>query len=1273
MASPDDAPEVGNGAPDAPQGPPSRPPAPRRRVLGRAALIIGIGSLVVSGAVTGSLAWLLGHLAHPSVKPRIQALAREHAGLEVDYDDLTISLDDGVRARAFRLLQPPKFRRVAQEFLRIDTLDVRMRPLDVALSGGAIDVNVVHLDGVDATVITDEAGATTLSELFPPSTEPAPPPSPTSASLASLPTVDVARLEVTGVRGRLIALRKDASPQTTSAASLGMSGTVHMVPGSLAGTSLKLGAAPSLRIAQTGDEARNAEVGVTLTASADAPRMLRVQLASTLGAQDLVPSWSGGSELVKLDARVDFDPQGGRTLVKLDDAHVAGALLGARGSVVLHDGSPARMEASGTLHAALAKLPLAVEGYAVDALAVDVDAQRLSWDGARLAGALGWKATADALALDDGTQQVKVGALRSAGTGSFDDPVGHVEGDVQVATLALRTPDATARASDVALKLDARTDARGGPQTLDAHPVITLAEAALGTPEGREVSLRGARLDAQLAGTLPELREQRLAKLGAIFAAEAVTASEPGMRATLEQLGAQLAVAGLAPAAASPSGFVGDARAKLTLPALRITQAGGPLSLRDASLDLALPLSLATANGSLALGQLGAPDARVERVGVEIAARNPLGFGERAAKSASLRIDGKVGAVRAGAHRAIVDTLGLGVQRTSESRYQATLDARLASLVLAGKPVPEQITTQLRADADRAAGTLVASAALRGPRGAAITANVDAAFARASGKLRYDAALGAEKLDAFAALLADVAAGTKVAGTRVHATAKGELAGVMRATPDGMVAPTPDPASSARGTQSIDLTVEGLDHRSEGGALAVPALRLKVDSTHREGGAGSAKLSLRADVLRFDAPSGSVHLRALDQEISASFPRDPSASLMDVHAKTTLGAADQSFFPAYKVSDLTLAAHVQVDHLRSFFLRQLDLENPEAGTSLHAKGAIELRTRSTGAGERTLVGREALALEGSLTQALEPFQKLGFAARASGTLRVPFRLESGGLLDYRLLAAIEARDVSLVTSDRGLGVEALTGLIPITEEFALLPSGAVVSAGPRASPLTEARFFDVHPFLGGTDYVTARTITLRGLPPFGPFAANMRLDRSNFLIDQLQVGWNGGQIVGQVRLAYRDGDPLVRMRLNATGVRAGRTQDVLDANAALTYQPRVSTVDGKVQLVRVSPAHLLGILDVVDPFHESTSTNRIRQGLKLGYPKFVRFHLHDGALDTKVELGGVAKVVRIDEIKAVPLGPILQRYVVPTLSSYLDPAPPEVPPEVAATRPEENP
>lgn len=61
------------------------------------------------------------------------------------------------------------------------------------------------------------------------------------------------------------------------------------------------------------------------------------------------------------------------------------------------------------------------------------------------------------------------------------------------------------------------------------------------------------------------------------------------------------------------------------------------------------------------------------------------------------------------------------------------------------------------------------------------------------------------------------------------------------------------------------------------------------------------------------------------------------------------------------------------------------------------------------------------------------------------------------------------------------------------------------------------------------------------------------------------------------------------------------------------------------------------------------SANRIRFGLKLGYPKQVRLHFLHGFGSLAVELGGLAGVVRIDEIQGVPIGPAMERYLAPIL------------------------
>jgi translocation and assembly module TamB len=61
--------------------------------------------------------------------------------------------------------------------------------------------------------------------------------------------------------------------------------------------------------------------------------------------------------------------------------------------------------------------------------------------------------------------------------------------------------------------------------------------------------------------------------------------------------------------------------------------------------------------------------------------------------------------------------------------------------------------------------------------------------------------------------------------------------------------------------------------------------------------------------------------------------------------------------------------------------------------------------------------------------------------------------------------------------------------------------------------------------------------------------------------------------------------------------------------------------------------------------------NRVRLGLKVGYPKQVRLSFQHGFAGLAVELGGLAAAVRIDEIRGIPLGPALSRWLAPVLET----------------------
>jgi hypothetical protein len=57
--------------------------------------------------------------------------------------------------------------------------------------------------------------------------------------------------------------------------------------------------------------------------------------------------------------------------------------------------------------------------------------------------------------------------------------------------------------------------------------------------------------------------------------------------------------------------------------------------------------------------------------------------------------------------------------------------------------------------------------------------------------------------------------------------------------------------------------------------------------------------------------------------------------------------------------------------------------------------------------------------------------------------------------------------------------------------------------------------------------------------------------------------------------------------------------------------------------------------------------NRIRKALAIGYPDHVRLGFSHGFASYRVTLGGLGALVRIDEVRGIPIGPILDKALAP--------------------------
>jgi len=300
-----------------------------------------------------------------------------------------------------------------------------------------------------------------------------------------------------------------------------------------------------------------------------------------------------------------------------------------------------------------------------------------------------------------------------------------------------------------------------------------------------------------------------------------------------------------------------------------------------------------------------------------------------------------------------------------------------------------------------------------------------------------------------------------------------------------------------------------------------------------------------------------------------------------------------------------------------------------------------------------MYGREAATVTGTFEQDFG-FWESTEDVKSGGSLVVPFTIESGDLNTYRIVATAQFRDVVLELAQYGLVVEDLDALIPMEQEFATAPKLFIVPSR-TANAITQKRFFDLHPFTKRESFFTVDRVQL-GQEVIGPVAANLQVVGSVIAMDQLNAAYRDGFVTGQFLADLNRKDPKVVFRGNLTGVKTTHGRGVLDANLAMTFVPTTLILEGKAQIVRVSKDHLYEIIDVLDPYHEDEDMNRVRLGLKFGYPKFVLLKFNDGLMDAKVDLGGLAGAIRIDEIKGIPVTPFMEQYVQPYIERISSPS-----------------
>jgi len=192
------------------------------------------------------------------------------------------------------------------------------------------------------------------------------------------------------------------------------------------------------------------------------------------------------------------------------------------------------------------------------------------------------------------------------------------------------------------------------------------------------------------------------------------------------------------------------------------------------------------------------------------------------------------------------------------------------------------------------------------------------------------------------------------------------------------------------------------------------------------------------------------------------------------------------------------------------------------------------------------------------------------------------------------------------------------------------------------------RFADQHPLLNRSGFFSISHLKT----PFvsiAPLVGNLEIEQNVVSLRQFEMGVRGGNITGQCGITWNGAKSTVELHVRASGVQSSHGEP-FDGNIAVAISAADRTIDGRAEILRIGERHLLDLLDLQDPVHVDPAMNRIRTALHFGYPDSLRLVFDHGFASAQLELGGLARLIRINEVRGIPMGPIVDQMLSPMLS-----------------------
>ncbi|RKH15463.1 hypothetical protein D7V97_00285 [Corallococcus sp. CA053C] len=561
-------------------------------------------------------------------------------------------------------------------------------------------------------------------------------------------------------------------------------------------------------------------------------------------------------------------------------------------------------------------------------------------------------------------------------------------------------------------------------------------------------------------------------------------------------------------------------------------------------------------------------------------------------------------------------------------RHQGELDLQLEGLRIGDSDAGPQ-HQRLTLDVDRRKPSL--RLGLTSQAGLKFDVDAALAFDRKARALRVDVKGDLPPLGPLAPLLTRARVPRELEPSKlalngeIHGTLFGVLTGIAA---DGTPLLTPDPLRTAAFDGTAVVNARGLRWRQDAWSMNFPEAQWKAES-HVDGPRRRVHSHLTAEKLSVGLPDRRLSFTGVSSDTTLRFTDKLEAAEVEGRHEIKVRTLEQNPALPYPAQDLEASFTVRHQPQGVVHVPDLKLINPATGTELKVQGRLDLSD-----------GRRRLAFRGGLEQDLSRLAQPG-RIESSGKVSVDFQVASPDLVIFRTLSHLVFQDVNLRLPESGVAIETLDGDVPLAENVEFSEGQMQLLSDIDVNPYSMLRFADQHPLYSSSSFVSVGRITT---PRFtiAPLAGNLSITQNVVSMSQLEMGVRGGRITGQCLLEWKGKHSTLEAHVRATGVKSSRGEP-FDGNAAVVISARDRSVNGRAEILRIGNRHLLDLLDLEDPRHVDPATNRVRYALGLGYPEHVRVSFNHGFGSLRITLGGLAQLVSIDEIRGIPLGPLVDR------------------------------